>query len=67
MSILMRLKLAWAVLFGVPLVGDGEVTSPKVAALAARGLAQPMSLNHREIRTVCASALTQAPDKRGKA
>jgi hypothetical protein len=39
-----------------------ETTSPKVAALAAKGLADPASLTPQEIRQVCASALTQAPD-----
>jgi hypothetical protein len=63
----MRLRLAWAVLFGVPLIGEGETTSRQVASIASKGLAKPASLTTKEIRTICASALTQAPDKRGKA
>jgi len=67
MSISMRLRLAWAILFGVPLKGVGETTSAEVASIASRGLRRPTSLTDAEIRAVCASALTQAPDKRGKA
>lgn len=40
----------------------GEQTSPRIAALAAKGLADPASLKPQEIREVCASALTQAED-----
>ena len=40
-----------------------EHTSSEIAALAARGLADPASLTLDEIRSVCASALTQAPDR----
>jgi hypothetical protein len=39
-----------------------ELTSRRVASIAARGLDSPLSLTADEIRTVCASALTQAPD-----
>lgn len=39
-----------------------ERTSDRVASIAARGLDDPCSLSADEIRTVCASALTQAPD-----
>lgn len=40
----------------------GEFTSPGVAEIAARGLTRPQSLTLDEIRSVCASALTQAAD-----
>ena len=36
-----------------------EATSKDVASIAARGLNDPWSLSHQEIRTVCASALRQ--------
>lgn len=39
-----------------------RVTSPRVATLAAKGLADPASLKPQEIREVCASALGQAED-----
>lgn len=39
-----------------------EQTSARIASLAAKGLADPASLNPQEIREVCASALAQAPD-----
>jgi hypothetical protein len=58
-----RLKLAWKILFGIPLIGEGETTSRQVASIASKGLAKPESLTTKEIRTVCASALTQAADK----
>lgn len=36
-----------------------EETSDRVAAIAARGLADPASLSLEEIKAVCGSALTQ--------
>jgi hypothetical protein len=60
-----KLRLIWQILFGVPLTGEGETTSAQVASIASKGLARPMTLTAKEIRTVCASALTQAPN-RGK-
>jgi hypothetical protein len=57
-----RLQLAWQILFGPPLTGEGETTSRQVAAIAARGLRRPWQLTEREIKAVCASALKQAPD-----
>lgn len=39
-----------------------EQISPRIASLAARGLADPASLKPQEIREICASALSQAPD-----
>ena len=44
-----------------------EVTSASVASIAARGLRDPGSLTHEEIKTVCASALTQRPNRVKKA
>lgn len=43
-----------------------ESTSPEVASIAARGLQHPEMLTLREIETVCASALTQAPDRKDR-
>lgn len=40
-----------------------EETSSAVAEIAARGLHDPASLTLDEIKSVCASALTQRPDK----
>ncbi len=40
-----------------------ERTSSRIAAIAARGLDDPSSLTLEEVRSVCASALTQAPDR----
>jgi hypothetical protein len=64
MTIWTRLRLAWQVLVGAPLTGEGETTSREVATVASKGLARPWLLSKREIRMVCASALKQAPDKR---
>ena len=44
-----------------------EKTSKKVASIAAKGLKDPSSLTKTEIKTLSASALTQAPDKPKKA
>jgi hypothetical protein len=63
MAIMLRLRLAWQVLTGLPLLGEGETTSPEVASIASRGLARPLALSKREIRAVCASALTQARNR----
>jgi hypothetical protein len=41
-----------------------EKTSHKVASLASRGLKDPGSLTNRQIKTLAASALTQAPDRK---
>lgn len=40
-----------------------EVTSARVASIAARGLRDPGSLSHDEIKALCASALTQRPNR----
>lgn len=63
MSIWQRIRLAWIVLTDTPLMGEGETTSRDVATIASKGLARPMSLTAKEVRTVCASALTQAKDR----
>lgn len=60
MGIITRLRLAFYVLIGLPVIGVGETTSARVAAIAARGLRQPAILTASEVRSVCASALTQA-------
>lgn len=39
---------------------EDRVTSPEVAQLAAKGLADPASLTPDEIKSVCASAVAQA-------
>jgi hypothetical protein len=65
MTFFTRLRLAWQVLIGLPLIGEGETTSRQAASIASRGLRNPMSLTASEIRTVCASALKQAPDRAG--
>jgi hypothetical protein len=41
-----------------------EKTSQRVARIAARGLKVPSSLNAAEVKAVCASVLTQAPDRK---
>lgn len=48
---------------GWSVVPKCEHTSPEVAAIAARGVNAPESLSPAEIKSVCASALTQAPEK----
>lgn len=43
-----------------------EKTGPKVASIASKGLKKPESLTNKEKKTVCASVLTQSPDKKKK-
>ena len=43
-----------------PALSGDRVTSPEVAALAAKGMADPASLTPEEIQSVCASAVAQA-------
>lgn len=50
----------WADLTPVNGVPCAE-TSPEVAAIAAKGLAHPESLTPDEVKSICASALVQAP------
>lgn len=40
-----------------------EQTSARIASIASRGLQTPESLTLTEIKAVCASALTQAPNR----
>lgn len=50
--------------FGEPF--RSEETSARVAAIAARGMRDPSHLSEEEVRSVCASALTQRqPDAKG--
>ncbi|AXQ69172.1 hypothetical protein HOU02_gp553 [Caulobacter phage CcrBL9] len=44
-------------------MADHEHTSPEIASLAARALRDPASLTEDEIKSLAASALTQAPDR----
>jgi hypothetical protein len=57
-------KSAWADK-GVETVSNEE-TSESVASLAARGLADPGSLSHNEIKSICGSALTQRENDGGE-
>lgn len=40
-----------------------EKTSKRIAAIAARGIRAPSTLTCAEIRSLCASVLTQASDR----
>ena len=42
-----------------------EKTGAAVRSIASRGMRDPASLSLEEIRSVCASALTQSPNRRG--
>lgn len=44
----------------IGLAGNREQTSAKIASLAAKGLKDPASMTKGDIRSICASALTQA-------
>ena len=44
-----------------------EVTSSRIAKIAAKGMKHPEKLTRDEIIAVCASALTQFETKKGKA
>lgn len=48
------------------LMAKNEKTSKGVAKTAAKGLRNPESLSKRQIKQVCASALTQSPDRAKK-
>ena len=41
----------------------GGVTSLRIAKIAARGVRFPGALTPEEVRSVCGSVLTQAPDR----
>lgn len=45
-------------------MASNEKTSRRVARIAARGMKTPSSLNAAEVRLVCASVMTQVPDKK---
>lgn len=45
-------------------MAKNEKSGTKTATLASQGLKNPGSLTNKEIKSVCASALTQAPDKK---
>ena len=51
-------------IWGVFTLAKSERTSGKVASVAAKLLANPKT--PKAVKTVAASALTQAPDKKGK-
>lgn len=42
---------------------QNERTSARIASIAARGVSRPETLTLEEISAVCASAMTQAPNK----
>lgn len=44
-------------------MAKNEKTSSKVATIASQGLKDPGSLSNKQIKTISASVLTQAPDK----
>jgi hypothetical protein len=44
-------------------MSKNETTSKRIASIAARGMKNPASLTLDEIKRVCGSANTQAPDK----
>jgi hypothetical protein len=45
-------------------MGRNEVTSKRIAAIAAKGIKSPLKLTLEEVQMICASVLTQAPDKK---
>ncbi len=47
-------------------MSKNEKTSSKVASVASQGLKDPGSLSNKQIKTIAASVLTQAPDKSKK-
>jgi hypothetical protein len=47
-------------------MGKNEKTSKNVASIASKGLKNPGALTKKEIKTISASVLTQAPDKKKK-
>ena len=47
-------------------MAKNEKTSIKVAKVASKGLKNPNELTNAQIKSVCASVLTQAPDKKRK-
>ena len=47
-------------------MAKNEKTSKKVASIASKGLKNPGSLTKNQIKSISASVLTQAPDKKKK-
>lgn len=47
-------------------MAKNEKTSKSIAKLAAKGLHSPALLTSAEIKAICASVLTQAPDRKKK-
>jgi len=45
-------------------MANNEKSSPKLAKLASRALKAPSSLNAAEVKSLAASVLTQAPDRK---
>lgn len=45
-------------------MAKNEKTGSKVASLASKWLKNPKKLTLKEIKSICASNLTQAPDKK---
>lgn len=43
-----------------------ETTSQRVASIASQALRNPASVTNKQIQTIAASVLTQAPDKPSK-
>ena len=43
---------------------SSEKTSHRVATIASKALKHPGSVSNKEIKTIAASVLTQAPDKK---
>ena len=44
--------------------GNKETTSSRVATIASQALRKPASVTNKQIKTIAASVLTQAPDKK---
>jgi len=44
-------------------MAKNEKTSSKVASLASKALKDPSSVTKKQVKTLAASVLTQAPDK----
>jgi hypothetical protein len=45
-------------------MAKNEKTGSKTASIASKGLKNPSSLTNKEIKSIAAAALTQAPDKK---
>jgi hypothetical protein len=46
----------------VIILANNEKSSPKVGAIASKGLKNPSSLSNKEIRSLSGSVMTQRPD-----